>query len=144
MGVYWAAVIISSRAWYQVRVIVPDGFRGVFSIVEDRNGIAPTYEGRRGGMFVYAYNVPDDGVLASNDVRPLTAPHRVKAISASGEVLAVAGYDSPDLNAVLLRELGGSNPTPDEYVAYFIIGTSEEAQQFHIDHLVWHRIDGAK
>jgi hypothetical protein len=141
IGACWIFYGANRRSRYIVQFEIPDGFRGVITIRKDPNGVAPTVKGKRGGRTVAEYVVPPDGVILTNDVNAFTNWHRVAARYRSGETLPALGFDSSNQDQVLFRELTGfGGRTRNEFVAYCLVGTAEEANAFHADHKVWSRV----
>jgi hypothetical protein len=76
-----ALLIVMKAPVNRVRFIVPDGFHGIFVIVEDAvHGDVP----KRNANTV-TYRIPKSGVLYSRDVQPLKSWHASSASFYSGD-----------------------------------------------------------
>ena len=118
-----------------VRYVVPDGFRGVFSISEDPvNGIPPS-TGDHGEI---VYSIPDNGHLVTTDATPLYTRHSGGAMYRSGKPIELEG----DPAGIRFRGLGYLQSAPSsEFVIRDLIGTYEEANDWRSNRVDWFRIE---
>jgi hypothetical protein len=119
-----------------VRFIVPDGFRGIFTVRQDaRNGTPPIVAGN-----TTEYRIPRNGCLVSADMRALRSWHRLQGEYVSGEDLPVLGYAKNSGSNVLLRILASG---ADDNI-FMLVGTDEEEREYRRTREVWLRIDSVE
>lgn len=105
-----------------IRVVIPNGLRGLVRIVEDRSGGDVPIEN---GEFVYA--IPTNGVLLVKNATGFGEWHLDRAVYKSGEPLQMLSsdmYPSPP-EAVAFYEVGRSYKE-----LRFFLGTHDEMNQF--------------
>ena len=120
---------------YTVRFVVPDGYRGVFSISEDRvNGVPPGI-GDHGEVI---YSIPESGHLVTTDTTPLYTWYTAEATYRSGKVIGIEG----DPAEIRFRGLGITSRAPSrELVIKDLIGTNQELNDWCSNDVDWFRIE---
>ncbi len=120
---------------YAVHYVVPNGYRGVFSISEDpMNGVPPSF-GEHGE---FVYSIPKSGHLVTTDATPMVILHKTKATYRSGKPIEVEG----DSTEIKFRELGvGSTGPSREMIFEQLIGIDQEVNDWWADRKVWFRIE---
>lgn len=105
-----------------VLMVVPDGFRGPFTIVENPGGSAISLDGSR-----YVHRLPTNGVLRVRARRGFEEWHLTSPQFASGQSLPVRITTDPPVSAgeVVLYEIDSSATA-----TYFFVGTMSEMQHF--------------
>lgn len=121
-----------TQVWSVVTFEVPDGYRGIFSIVHDpAGGVAPTREPDEEGQSAYRFVIPASGVLRSSTLKPFRHWHKLRAVTNRDKPIPWEGSGE-----IALRGLGG---TGDE--VHHLIGTSAERQRWWANSKKWHRIE---
>jgi hypothetical protein len=98
-----------------VRIIVPDGFKGLIKIVEDRAGVEVDLESGE-----YVYRIPTNGVLKVKEASGFADWHYREANYASGKPLPV--YPGAPKGKVGLFMLG----THSSGKHFLFVGTEQE------------------
>jgi hypothetical protein len=115
---------------YTVHYVVPDGYRGVFTVCEDSaSGTPPEQRGRE-----FVYRIPDSGHLDSSDTTPIQTMHRATASYQSGEVIP---YEGEPLE-ISLRGLSAVSP---DGKSRDLIGTRNEVDNWRSHRVDWFRIE---
>ena len=107
---------------YRVHFILPDDYRGVFTIVADStNGISVNAVSN-----VLTCRVPKTGVLSVRMFEPFTVPHEESAAFANGKLLEMGSHQSSNISSgtIACRSLGMIT-YPRRAIAY-VIGTESE------------------
>lgn len=120
---------------YTVRYVVPDGYRGVFSISEDPVNGVPPGTGNHGELI---YSIPDNGHLVTTDTTPLYTRHSGGATYRSGKPIELEG----DPSEIRFRGLGVTSRAPSrELVIKDLIGTDQERNDWCSNDVDWFRIE---
>ena len=104
-----------------VQFVVPDNYRGIFRLTIDQGA---TEAGRdRNGVWVY--RIPESGALSVKRRFPFSEWHRVTAVFASGELLAVAAGPPavPYSDEVRLHSAGSTTRPEGRETMDFFVGT---------------------
>ena len=110
--IFWLLVVVCGsqsgcyeKAGLPIHVIVPDGFRGLVRIVEDKAGMEVPIEG---GEFVY--RIPTNGVLIVNQADGFGEWHQDRASYASGAAVQMLSMNM--------------TPSPASAIALFVLDRS--------------------
>lgn len=114
-------------AGYTVRYVVPDGYRGVFTVSEDCEHGSQPEAGNHGEVI---YRIPDSGHLVTTDVTPLMTLHKCEAMFRNGEFIGIEG----DPSEIRLRGLTGFD---SDGKSRTLIGTHQEANDWWSDRKDW-------
>lgn len=105
---------------FQVKFVLPRGFRGAFAVIDDQE--APKVP-RQGSAYVY--QIPPVATLRTSSTRPLRALHAITAVFDDGTPLAVAlvGPIAPYADAeIKLRPMY----TDSQGGRFFFVGTEAD------------------
>lgn len=111
---------------YTVRIVVPNGFRGVVTITEDtEDGQAPVRIGN-----TFEYHIPHSGLLRTNDAIPFMTWHRPEARYTDGSPLRTEGRDVGGEDEIMLRGLGSGSVDDGSLDWYYVVGTRDDVDDW--------------
>ena len=120
-------VVLYFQQAYEIHFVLPEGFRGGFAIIEDKNGTDLTV--KRGAYFV---TVPPSRLVRVRSLRPFQNWHSEswECWGKNGDGVAVFGASpkgTPN-DAVEIRGLGSESQNGSPVRIKYIYGTEQEAQ----------------
>lgn len=108
-----------------IEIIVPDSYRGAFTIAEDpiRGVSVPLVNGR------YSYIIPKSGSLVVKDMAPFERWHTLSASYKSGDSIRVNYDANPAFGGIMLTDLG----TGDDRTTVFLVGDARDVRRAYED-----------
>lgn len=111
-------LIARARSTITVQYILPDGYRGVFKLMEDQQaGVKLERQDHR-----YTVHIPKNGILSVKSLKPLRNWHAVSAAYESGKLIPVAPSDQMTAKTVALYTYIHST----DRVYRFFVGTQAD------------------
>lgn len=135
VALIWSVVLLlslclscSAQPNTKLLIVIPDGFRGVVSIVEDAKSGSTVPPPTAANSYSSEIVIPDSGILKVRSIAPWTKWHTEEAQFADGSRLGVYGFDSVEDEEVLLRPIGMQKNNGHVEYGYFV-GTLEDIQE---------------
>jgi hypothetical protein len=106
---------VGVRETPNISFVVPDQYRGLFSISERKRGVEPKRDGKN-----WIYEIPESGQLIVNDASVFENWHTKGAVYKNGTILPVPTQAQPGDVMLSTLEVRGDGTW------YFFVGTPEE------------------
>jgi hypothetical protein len=121
------------RLGYTVHYVVPDGYRGIFTIHENPADGTPPKVLENGEI---VYEIPPSGHLETSDITPILTGRKLKASYRSGPMIGIEG-EPLEIKLRGVSGIGSDGKMRD------LIGTAGQVRNWFATHDDWHRIEPA-